>query len=142
MKTYFLDSNIFLRIFTGDVKTQMNECVSFLKFAEKRQDGIVTSSLVLSEIAWTLLSYYKFSREKVILAIRSILNIKGLKIIDEYQPITAMDIFEKFGIKFIDSFIASIPQIFDKKWVIVSYDKEFDKLDVLRKEPSIQTAKK
>lgn len=101
------------------------------------EDGIVTSSLVLSEIAWTLLSYYKFSREKVILAIRSILNIKGLKIIDEYQPITAMDIFEKFGIKFIDSFIASIPQIFDKKWVIVSYDKEFDKLDVLRKEPSI-----
>lgn len=65
--------------------------------------------MVLSEIAWTLLSYYKFSKPEVVKALRGIVNLRGLSIIDKFQ--------------------------FSKNWIIVSYDHDFDKIDIKRMEP-------
>jgi len=47
----------------------------------------------------------------------------------------AIEIYEKFPVKFIDALIVSNPKIFKKEITIISYDKDFDKLNVKRKEP-------
>jgi len=39
------------------------------------------------------------------------------------------------NVKFIDAMIASVDQIVSGSWVVVSYDKDFDKLGVKRAEP-------
>ena len=79
--------------------------------------------------------FYKFPKENVIKSLQSILRLKNLKIIDKFNSNSAIEIYKNFPIKFIDALLASNPQIFQKKTIIVSYDKDFDKLKIIRIEP-------
>jgi len=65
----------------------------------------------------------------------SISRLKNLRIIDKFNANLAIEIYKKLPIKFIDALIASNPRILKKEVMIISYDKDFDKLNVIRKEP-------
>ncbi len=135
MKTYILDTNVFLRIFSGLDSVQKNECSLLLKRIEKGDVIGIVPNLVLSEIVWVLSSHYKHSKTDVISAVKSIINIVKIKFVDGYNTLSALNMFENKSVKFIDSQIASIPQVYDGKWSVVSYDRDFDKLGVKRVEP-------
>jgi uncharacterized protein len=132
---YFVDTNIFLRVLIKENENQFLECISFITAIKENKIKAFTSSIILAEIVWTLSSYYKFEKEKVVMAVKSILNIHGLKIIDKFNHIVAITLYENQSVKYIDALIASIPQIQQKKVTVVSYDRDFDKLKVIRKEP-------
>lgn len=136
MDAYLIDINVFLRIFSGLDEEHKSECLMLLRMIEKGVIKAVVSNLVLSEMVWTLGSYYKHSRREIVMAVRSVVNINKLNFFDDYDTYTALDMFEKKSIKFIDALIASVPQIQSGKWAIVSYDKDFDKVGVKRLEPS------
>jgi len=133
---YFIDSNIFLRALTKDNETQTKFCAKFLKAIKENKIDAYTSTVVLSEVVWTLQTYYHFAKENVIKALKSIINLRGLKIDDIYDHLEASELYDKYPIKFVDALIASDSQILEKKVTIVSYDKDFDKLSVIRKEPN------
>ena len=135
MPKYFVDTNIFLRTLVPENKKSLIECKNFLSKIKNNQIDAVTSNLVLTEIVWTLLSYYKFPKRDVIAAVRSVLNLSGLKIVDGYNTTQALIFYENKTVKFIDCLISSIPEIKNKEWFVVSYDEDFDRLGVLRKDP-------
>lgn len=135
MPKVFIDTNIFLRTLIEEDKKSFKDCFQLLQNIKTNKLKGVTSSVVLSEIAWTLLSYYNFSKQEVIKALRSIINLRGLNIVDKSQFRLALSLYEKNSIKFIDALIASNADIFNKKIPIVSYDKDFDKINVKRMEP-------
>lgn len=132
---YFIDSNIFLRVLAKDSESQFGYCVDFLKALKENKIDAYTSTVILTEVVFTLKSFYKFEKQEIIRAYKSIINLRGLKIEDNYDYLKAAELYSKYSIKFIDALIASDPQILDKKATIVSYDRDFDKLDVIRKEP-------
>lgn len=135
MSKVFIDTNIFLRTLIEEDKESFRACFQLLQNIKTNKLKGITSSVVLSEIAWTLLSYYKFSKPEVGKALRSIINLRGLSIIDKFQHEIALSLYEKNGIKFIDALIASNPDILSKKWAIISYDHDFDKIGIKRMEP-------
>jgi len=132
---YFIDTNVFLRVLIKEDNKTFNDCYQFLKKIKSGKLTGLTASLVLAEVSWTLLSYYKFPQKKVIQAVRGIINLKNLKISDNYDHFLALKLWEAKKAKYIDTVIASIRQIQTKEWIIVSYDKDFDKLGVKRLEP-------
>lgn len=134
---YFIDSNIFLRTLIREDAKSFKECLAFLTKVKENKIKAYTSSLVLAEIVWTLISYYEFEKNKVVRAIESITNLRGLKLKDESDPRYAINLYTKHAVKFIDCLIASDKKVQKRKAVIISYDKDFDKLKVLRQEPSI-----
>lgn len=136
MSKFFIDTNIFLRVLINEDENSFQECSSFLEAVKTNKYQAVTSSVILAEIVWTLLSFYSFTRIRVSQAIESILNLRGLQIIDNYNHQKSILLFSQKNIKYVDSLIASIEEIQTKKWIVVSYDKDFDKLGVIRKEPS------
>ena len=109
--------------------------LSISKISSGKKVKAFTSSLILAEINWVLESFYKFKKSEIIKALKSILNLKGLKIIDKANPMLAIEIFQNFNVKFIDALIASNSQLFKKEAVVLSYDKDFDKIKIIRKEP-------
>ncbi len=135
-KTYFIDSNIFLRVLIKEDSKSFQECLRILKLVRENQISAATSTLVLAEIGWTLKSFYKTPKNKITEMIESIVNLRGLKIVDQFDPNLALEFFRRFNIKLIDAFIASLKPIAEKKWVIVSYDKDFQKLPILATLPS------
>lgn len=132
---YFIDTNIFLRTLIKEDERTFNDCYRILEEVRLNKLKGVTSSLILAEIAWTLSSYYQFNREDIAKALKGVINLRGLKIIDGYQVLLALSFYQSKGVKFIDAMIASIEQLVTKKWTIVSYDQDFDKLDIIRREP-------
>lgn len=132
---YFVDTNIFLRTLIKEDEVQFNKCRIFLQQIKENKIEAYTNTLVLAEVVWTLTSYYQFSKSSVIQALRSIINLRGLKIVDNYDYLTALGLFEKYSVKYIDTLIASNSQVHSKQATIVTYDQDFKKLPVLYKEP-------
>ncbi|MBU1085034.1 MAG: PIN domain-containing protein [Candidatus Beckwithbacteria bacterium] len=135
-RKYFIDTNIFIEVLTGRDNTKYEDCYKLFKKIKTNQIQAMTSSVVVAELVWTLKTFYKFSRARITRGLKSIKRLRGLKIIDSYQFDETIKIFEQKSVKYIDAMIASIKPLQEKKWVIVSYDKDFDKIGIKRLEPN------
>lgn len=133
---YFIDTNIFLRVLIQEDRKMFEQSKTFLEKVKRNKLSAVTGTIVISEIVWTLGSYYKFSKKEVLRAVRGILNLSGLKVIDDYDLKKSLAIYEDNKCKYIDAVIAGMSNVQSGAWEIVSYDKEFDKLGVKRMLPS------
>lgn len=129
-KKYFIDTNIFLRVLVKEDEKSFIDCVNFLEKIKNGKAKGYTSSLVLAEINWVLMSFYKFPKDRVIEALEGVMALKGLKIIDKGDITLAVKLYRQNKIKFIDAMIASLDIVANKSVTIVSYDKDFEKLDV------------
>lgn len=135
MKKYFIDSNIFLRLIVKENESQYLACKMLFEAIKKNKFQAVTCNLVLAEIVWVLQSYYHKNRKQVIEALRAIINLRGLEIIRKQDYHLTLNLYERFGVKYIDAAIASIKPVYEGKWPVITYDKDFDKIGVIRKEP-------
>ena len=135
--TFFIDSNIFLRVLAKEDEKTFEECRNLLTKIKNSSSGheFITGSVVIAEVAWTLISYYKSPKDIVVRGIDSVFGTKGISFSDTYDLKNAVKIYSRYNIKFIDALIASIPQIDNKKWTVISYDRDFDKIGTVRKEP-------
>jgi predicted nucleic-acid-binding protein len=132
---YLIDTNIFLRILIPENEKSFLECTSLIKEVKNGSVKAMITNVTLAELAWTLKSYYKIKKDKIVIALKSILDINGLVVIDKLNSTNAVELYEKYNVKFIDCLLASIIEIQNKTWTIISYDKDFDKLNIIRKEP-------
>lgn len=133
---YFVDTNIFLRFLVGDVKTQAKESRKFFDFAlDDEEISLYTSEAVIMEIVWTLGSYYDLSKSEISNEIGPILEFMNF-----IYPEGDFDwklIIKPYleGVSFVDSFNY---QLCEKEGieVVVSFDQDFDSLDIKRRRPS------
>jgi predicted nucleic acid-binding protein len=132
---YFLDTNIFIRVFVREDARSFEECTTLLNGIRNGKVNAATSTLVLAEIAWVLGSFYKYPKERVIEAIDSILSMKNLAIQDGYDNRIALILFEKHSVKFVDTLLAAHHLVLQGRAVLTSYDKDFDRLPCQRVSP-------
>ncbi|MEK9166815.1 MAG: PIN domain-containing protein [Patescibacteria group bacterium] len=133
---YFIDTNVFIRVITADIKKQFQDSYSFLESVKTGKNEAYISSLVIAEINWILSKFYKLSKEEVIMKLNGVLGLKNLKIIDDVDPVFALKMFQDHSVKFIDAMIASNSLVSKGEMIIVSYDRDFDKMGVKRIEPA------
>lgn len=127
---YLLDSNIFLRTLVKEDQKDFLECFELLEKVKKAEIKAITAGVILAEVGWVLKSYYMLSRKVVAKKLAGIFKLSGLKIVDGYDWIEAIEMYEKFNVKFLDAVLATMPESAAKKWTIVSYDEDFKKLPV------------
>ncbi len=133
---FFIDTNVFLRIIVKDDQKKVADCEKLIELIKLQKIKAFTSNLVLAEIVWTLLSFYKIQKEVVVKILSAILGIKNLKIDDSMHSLNAISLYTQNNVKFIDCLISSNPQIASHDMKVVSYDKDFDLLSAHRVEPS------
>lgn len=91
---YFIDTNILLRVLVRDEEQTFKDCLEFLSKVRQGEFNAFTSNLVLAEINWTFLKFYKFPKEKVAKGLNAILKLKNLKIIDKFNSNLAVEIYK------------------------------------------------
>lgn len=133
---YFIDTNVFLSVIAHDNLKSFKESKDFFTKIKKGNLNGVMGDVILAEVTWVLGSYYKFPKERVVGLLNNIKNMSNISVCNDYDSRLAIDLYSKTNAKFIDCLIASIPEIADKEWTIVSYDEDFKKLPVLWKKPS------
>lgn len=131
----FVDTNIFLRVIVKDDPQKATECEAVIDAIRRDRIRAVTSHLVLAEFVWTCLSFYKISKSEVVKLARGILAINHLALSDTFDTLQAITLYEAHRVKFIDALIAAHDAIALRGIVVLSYDKDFDALEVPRIEP-------
>lgn len=134
MKSYFIDANIILRLLITEDKDMSKKSLDILEQIENQRFYGNINSLVIHEILYVLDKIYKVPREDIVKDITKIVSINNLKILDITKE-SLMKILNKYSKSKLDFADILYNQIcIDNNFDILSYDKDFDKLDVSRLE--------
>jgi len=135
MKKKFVDTNIFLRYLTADDRTKYGKCRNLLKSAIDGKVQLATSGMVIAELAWTLLSYYKVPKVDVVEKLSLIIGTDQIFIPDREALAETLVLYGRKNIDFIDAYNAVFMGRHGMS-EIYSYDGDFDRIEGMeRKEP-------
>ena len=124
----FLDTNIFLRRLEGDKSS-----IDLLNMVEVGNETYFVSAIVISEIVWVLGSSYERSKQQIVDYINTLLSVRNLKVVCEYDVRRSISLFGSLNIKYNDCVVAATMSSGD---MIISFDHDFNKLtDITRVEP-------
>jgi len=135
METTFVDTNIFLRYLTKDDLPIYEKCKEMFKKVMKGEITITTSGMVIAELVWTLLSYYKVPKAEVVEKVTVIVGTKNLSIPDKHIVADALVLYARKNIDFIDAYNAVFMR-YHGLCEIYSYDEDFEQMEgIQRREP-------
>ncbi|HLG30076.1 MAG TPA: PIN domain-containing protein, partial [Candidatus Brocadiales bacterium] len=95
--------------------------------------GLVTSGMVIAELIWTLLSYYKVSKTDIVDKISVIVSTENLYIPDKDIIMDAVIFYSRKNIDYIDAYNAVFMRYHDFQ-DIYSYDRDFDLIEEIKRE--------
>lgn len=135
-QTYFIDTTIFLQALVAEDKKKAAECRKLLKYIRDYDDvDAWTSSLVIAETEWICQKVYQLDRRTIDDVVRSILSLRNLKILQRIDLRYALDLYDRFRMKFLEALIASNASLVGEHPLIISYDRDFDKIGIPRVTP-------
>jgi uncharacterized protein len=135
MESKFVDTNVFLRYLTKDDLSKYERCREMFRRSLEGEIAISTSGMVIAELIWTLLSYYKVPKAEVIEKVSVILGTESLFIPDKDVLADALVLYGRKNIDFIDAYNAVFMK-YQGLREIYSYDEDFGTIeDIERKEP-------
>ena len=106
-ETIFADTNLFLRFLTKDVPDQAKVVHQLLQQAARGEISLITTSMVIAEVVWTLESFYKETNENIQQMVLSFLNTPGLEVDNGKLVIRALRWYVDKNIDFIDAYNAA-----------------------------------
>lgn len=125
-----VDADVIIRFLTGDDSEKAHR---FEKFLLSERDVFITD-VTFAEIYWTLKSFYKFGKNKILLISESLLNTPSV-VSNKDLLLETISIMKGNNLSFIDAYVASFSFLKDDG-KILSFDRGFDKLkSVAREEP-------
>lgn len=127
----FVDTNVFIRFFLNDHKIQSPATKKLFSEAKIGKIRLVTSSLIVAEMVFTLHSFYNQTKQEIIEKIQAILLFKGLEILEKNVLMQAISIYEKEKIDFIDAYVASVSLI--NGFTVCSFDRDFRKIKEIKR---------
>lgn len=135
MEHKFVDTNVFLRYLTKDHPSKYERCREMFKRALEGEITLSTSEMVIAELIWTLLSYYKVPKAEVVEKVSVILGTENLFVPDKNVLADALVLYAGKNIDFIDAYNAVFMK-YQGLREIYSYDEDFEMFDdIERKEP-------
>ena len=103
----FADTNLFLRYLTNDVPAQADAVEQLLHQAAAGKVVLVTNSLVIAEIVWTLESFYQLTKGDIRQKVLAILNTPGLDVADTHFILQATAEYADQNVDFADAYNAA-----------------------------------
>lgn len=103
----FADTNLFLRFLTNDVPDQADAVRKLLYQAAEEKVSLITTSIVIAEIVWTLEKFYKEKKENIQQLVLSFLNTPGLEVDEGDLIIKALRHYVDKNVDYIDAYNAA-----------------------------------
>ncbi|TSC88242.1 MAG: putative nucleic-acid-binding protein, contains PIN domain [Microgenomates group bacterium Gr01-1014_7] len=123
-----LDANLILRFLLKDDVKQFQKAKSIL---ENSEENLYLSDMIIAEVVWVLISFYKFNREDIIEKIYNLLNLNSIYS-NKSLFIRTLYFYRNFNIDFIDAYLAAYCES-EKLEAIYSFDKGLDKIKEIKR---------
>ena len=123
MRSYFVDTNIFIRYLTNDDPVKADRVEKLLNEAAAGKVRLVTAEMVLAEVVWVLESFYGLKNVEIGSMVKAILATPGLEVLNSALVEKATEYYLAHNIDFVDGYITAV---MDKHKIsaIYSYDKK------------------
>ena len=108
MKTYFVDTNLFIRYLTNDDIEKANRVEELLDKAALGKVRLITCEVVMAEVVWVLESYYNVNKVQIAEHLEAILATPGLNVLNGKVVEKAVEYYLNENIDFIDAYIVSL----------------------------------
>ena len=132
--TSLLDTNVIVRFFTGNIDEKFRGVYDFFQDIEQGKISVELKLIVLFQTIFVLKSHYKVPKGKIVGAMKGLLKLKGLKIIEKKTVVSMMDIWDSNSIEIVDAYLIACLEK-NSQNILLSYDRDFDKFNIKRKEP-------
>jgi len=106
VKEYWLDTNVALRFVTGEPKELAEKARKIFKGAEEGRWRLLVHPLVVAEIVYVLLRFYKKPKEVVASVVKELLTLPGVNVIERKAVMKALERMRKAPLSFTDAFLA------------------------------------
>lgn len=127
MNRVYLDSNVILRLFLGDVASQKQRADALFTKIEQGEVVGYLSILVVNEIMWILEHFYGSNRGRYVPKLIKLLGMRHIKVA-EIEKNNLVELLEKFQTKAIDFTDIYLSFIAKDKGEIASFDKDLVRL--------------
>ena len=129
-----LDTNVLIRFLTSDKTQKFHRVYALFESLEQGALKAELKLIVLFQVVFVLKSFYAVPIESIATAMLDLLEYKGI-IVKEKRIVRRMLIlWHDNKLDIVDCYlIASLEG--DKQNILYSYDRDFDKFEINRKEP-------
>jgi predicted nucleic acid-binding protein len=130
----FVDTNILIRHLTGDPPQMAARATAYLG----AEDDLYLTDIVVAETIYVLESFYEVPRPRVADAIRSLLALVSMIVVDRGLLLRAVELYETARLDFAEAYLVACAEstgIFR----VASFEKTIDRVGtVIRVEPTAE----
>jgi predicted nucleic-acid-binding protein len=126
MKSFFLDTNYFLRFLIKDNQSQYLKAKKILHQANQGKTQVFSSIIVFFEINWVLNSFYQQKKKEIISVLDKILQLPAVKFENHNLLTKSLEIFRQSSLELEDCYNFVYSQKF-KKLEFLTFDQKLKK---------------
>lgn len=132
MRKKFIDTNIFLRYLTKDDPSTYDKCREIFKKGIDGKIALATSGMVIAELIWTLLSYYRVPKAEAIEKVSIIVTTESLHIPEKDIIAEALVLYSRKNVDYIDAY-NTVFMKYHGVDEIYSYNRDFDAIEGIKR---------
>jgi len=130
----FLDTSVIIRFFTADDAKKYADCKALFEQIEEGTFVPYVANTVIMESVFVLIKLYTFPKYRVVKAIRSLLSMRNMTVVEKTNSTKALRLFAGNNVSFGDCMIASQVPVGVR---LVTYDTDFSHLGIVSVTPGI-----
>lgn len=132
----FLDTNILLRYFVPSDPDKALRAKALLKRVERGEEKVVTSTMVVFEVVFTLQRTYKVHKAKISEMVGNLISLRSVQLTNKRLYLQALTLYAAKNLSFADAYNAVYLKSRGLS-EIYSWDTDFDKVEgLVRVEPN------
>jgi len=129
-----LDTNVIIRFLTADESPKYKALYSFFQSLEQGQMRVELKLIVLFQVIFVLKSFYRVPKEQIVDGLKNILKFRGIHIKEKKIVLRTLELWLNNNVEIVDCYLIACLEG-DTQNLLYSYDRDFDKFKINRKEP-------
>ena len=129
-----LDTNVLIRFLTADKSPKNRKLYSFFKALEQGEKRVELKLIILFQSVFVLKSFYKVPKEHIAEGMKDLIKYKGITIKEKTIVQRTLELWRDNNIEIVDCYLVACSEG-DTQNLLYSYDRDFDKFKISRKEP-------
>jgi len=129
-----LDTNVLVRFLTLDNAKKYKNLYEFFESLERGETRLELKLIVLFQTIFVLKSVYHVPQKQIARVIMDLLKYKGIVIKEKKIILRALELWREKNIEIVDCYLIACMEK-DPRNILYSYDRDFDKFNINRKEP-------
>lgn len=124
----FVDTNVLVRHLVGDPPAPARRATAYLS----EESELLVADLVIAETTFVLESFYEFDRRTIAAAMRSLLALESVLVVDEALLLRTIEIYELDRLDFAEAYLVACAETTGVARV-ASFDRSIDRVKTVER---------